>query len=84
MGVTVCDECMAVKVEQDTVGQLLDEAFIFYKEGIRKDDLKLIRALNKYYEALKGLENGGGHADCINYIANEYRRLYKTIAGSRA
>jgi len=82
--VALCNECAEVKVSQTTVGRLMEEGFALYKEGVRKDHIKLLDALDKYYEALKALKESNGHSGCISYINNEYKRLYRSIQGSRA
>jgi len=84
MSELLCDECAAVRVGQTTVSRLMEDGFALYKEGIRKDDLKLLRALDKYYEALKALKDNNGHLGCISNIDNEHKRLYRSIQGSRA
>ena len=80
----LCDECAAVKIGQTTVGRLIEEGIDFYKEGARKDDLKLLLSLEKYREALKALEDNNGHANCVAYVAKEYTRIYRIMQGSRA
>ena len=55
MSVLLCDECATVKTGQTTVGNLMDEGFALFKEGVRSDASKRLQALDKYYEALKVL-----------------------------
>jgi len=82
--VALCDECAAIKAHQTTVGRLMEDGFALYQEGIRKNNTKLLNALDKYYEALEALKNNDGHPSCISYISNEHMRLYRNIQGSRA
>jgi len=80
----VCDKCAAIAAGETTVGELIKEGDNLYRERSRTDDIKLLQALEKYNKAWKFLKTANGHANCIKFIDDEYRHLYRTIQGSRA
>jgi len=82
--VALCDECAAIKAGQATVGRLMEDGLALYQEGVRKNNTKLLNALDKYCEALEALKNNNGQPSCISYISSEHMRLYQSIQGSRA
>ena len=84
MGIVVCDKCEATVNGKTTVGFLIKEGDILYREGIRFDEKKIMQAMEKYNEAWNILKNNNGHADCIKKIDDEYRSIYRSIQGSRA
>lgn len=81
----VCELCKAVIVGETTVGNLIKEGDILRKEGIRKDETKLMQAMEKYHAAWNALDkSNGNHAECVKYIDKEYQDVYRIIQGSRA
>ena len=80
---SICDNCASVVAGDTTVGNLIKDADALQKEGLRKNEAKLIQALGKYQLAWRALKDSGGHTDCVNCVDDEYKRLYRSLQGSR-
>ena len=84
MSALVCEKCEAIVSGETTVGLLIKEGDILQREGIHLGAEKWMKAMAKYDEAWKALKSNGGHAECINIVDDEYKKVYRTIQGSRA
>ena len=83
MGFYACKECEAIIIGESTVGMLLAEGESLHKEGLRRDQNKMIQALNKYQEAWTVLKANNGHEECLRRVDDEYYKLYRSLQGSR-